>query len=83
MTRVRKALFRTNWIALRLGHQETPNACLPTFFVCIFSPDCLDLKPLITLVCDGEEVLLPDIQALVVTNLPSYSGGINLWNISM
>lgn len=40
---------------------------------------CKDLHKDIMLECDGTEIKLSNLQALIVLNVPSYSGGTNLW----
>lgn len=33
----------------------------------------------IVLECDGQQLPLPNLQGIVVLNIPSYSGGTNFW----
>ena len=37
----------------------------------------------IRLECDGQQIPLPNLQGIVVLNIPSYSGGTNFWGFSM
>ncbi|CAK0885627.1 unnamed protein product [Prorocentrum cordatum] len=41
---------------------------------------CKDIGSKVTLECDGEEVQIPDdLEGVIVLNIPSFSGGTNLW----
>eukprot|EP01121_Diplochlamys_sp_Union-15-3_P014343 TRINITY_DN4561_c0_g1_i3.p1 TRINITY_DN4561_c0_g1~~TRINITY_DN4561_c0_g1_i3.p1 ORF type:complete len:205 (+),score=35.90 TRINITY_DN4561_c0_g1_i3:810-1424(+) len=41
---------------------------------------CPKLNKVISIEVDGKEISLPDIEGIVVLNLPSYAGGTNLWS---
>ena len=41
-----------------------------------------NLDQRVRLECDGRQIPLPNLQGLVVLNIPSYMGGINFWGNS-
>lgn len=46
----------------------------------IWTPHCTNLKRYIKLAADGKEVELPeDTQGLIFSNIPSFGGGMKLW----
>jgi hypothetical protein len=48
----------------------------------IWTPHCTNLKQHISLIADGEVVELPeDTEGLIFSNIPSFGGGMKLWNI--
>ena len=43
------------------------------------SPSCKNLHKRIKLVCDGKVIKLPKLQGIVILNINSYMGGVDLW----
>lgn len=49
----------------------------------IWQPHCTNLKKFMTLLVDGKEVDLPDdTEGLIFSNIPSFGGGMKLWDVS-
>ena len=49
----------------------------------IWTPHCTNLKRFVSLVVDGVAIDLPeDTEGLILCNIPSFGGGIKLWDIT-
>jgi diacylglycerol kinase (ATP) len=49
----------------------------------IWQPHCTNLKKFMTLLVDGKEVDLPDdTEGLIFSNIPSFGGGMKLWDVN-
>ncbi|XP_044759785.1 diacylglycerol kinase epsilon [Coccinella septempunctata] len=48
----------------------------------VVTSDCKNLEKRLDLYIDGKLVELPELESIVVLNIPSWGAGVNLWNLS-
>ncbi|KAK9888013.1 hypothetical protein WA026_000297 [Henosepilachna vigintioctopunctata] len=48
----------------------------------VVTADCKNLEQRLDLFVDGRLVELPELESIVVVNIPSWGAGVNLWNVS-
>lgn len=44
--------------------------------------DCKNLEKRLDLFIDGRKIVLPELESVVVLNIPSWGAGVNLWNLT-
>lgn len=47
----------------------------------VVTSDCKNLEQKLDLYLDGKQIELPELQSIVVLNIPSWGAGVNLWGM--